>query len=71
MVDWRLTIFGLMTLFVVYYLQDGIVGFLMSFVGKAGATCNPWPPAASRPLPSLIRRKAARAARPCCAWSRR
>jgi ABC-type branched-subunit amino acid transport system ATPase component/ABC-type branched-subunit amino acid transport system permease subunit len=26
--DWRLTIFGLMTLFVVYYLQDGIVGFL-------------------------------------------
>jgi branched-chain amino acid transport system permease protein len=34
MVDWRLTIFGLMTLFVVYYLQDGIVGFLMSFVGK-------------------------------------
>jgi len=25
--DWRLTIFGLMTLFVVYYLQDGIVGF--------------------------------------------
>jgi hypothetical protein len=28
MVDWRLTIFGLMTLFVVYYLQDGIVGFL-------------------------------------------
>src|SRR5262249_11060492 len=27
MVDWRLTIFGLMTLFVVYYLQDGIVGY--------------------------------------------
>lgn len=26
--DWRLTIFGLMTLFVVYYLQDGIVGFV-------------------------------------------
>ena len=34
MIDWRLTIFGLMTLFVVYYLQDGIVGFLMSFIGK-------------------------------------
>ena len=33
-VDWRLTIFGLMTLFVVYYLQDGIVGFLQSLVGK-------------------------------------
>ncbi|MBC7500281.1 MAG: branched-chain amino acid ABC transporter ATP-binding protein/permease [Herminiimonas sp.] len=26
-IDWRLTIFGLMTLFVVYYLQDGIIGF--------------------------------------------
>ncbi len=26
--DWRLTIFGLMTLFVVYYLQDGVVGFV-------------------------------------------
>ncbi|MFC3109657.1 ATP-binding cassette domain-containing protein [Undibacterium arcticum] len=32
--DWRLTIFGLMTLFVVYYLQDGIVGFLRSMFGK-------------------------------------
>lgn len=36
-VDWRLTVFGLMTLFVVYYLQDGIVGFLFSLFGK-GAT---------------------------------
>ncbi|HEY4081241.1 MAG TPA: branched-chain amino acid ABC transporter ATP-binding protein/permease [Burkholderiaceae bacterium] len=26
--DWRLTIYGLITLFIVYYLQDGIVGFL-------------------------------------------
>nr|WP_315257166.1 branched-chain amino acid ABC transporter ATP-binding protein/permease [uncultured Duganella sp.] len=34
-VDWRLTIFGLMTLFVVYYLQDGIVGFLQSLMGRA------------------------------------
>lgn len=32
--DWRLTIFGLMTLFVVYYLQDGIVGFVNSMLGK-------------------------------------
>ncbi|MFZ6760294.1 ABC transporter permease subunit [Undibacterium sp. Ji50W] len=32
--DWRLTIFGLMTLFVVYYLQDGIVGFANSLLGK-------------------------------------
>ncbi len=33
-VDWRLTIFGLMTLFVVYYLQDGIVGFLLALLGR-------------------------------------
>ena len=26
--DWRLSIFGLMILFVVYYLQDGIIGFM-------------------------------------------
>ncbi|MFZ6773174.1 ABC transporter permease subunit [Undibacterium sp. SXout7W] len=32
--DWRLTIFGLMTLFVVYYLQDGIVGFVNALAGK-------------------------------------
>jgi branched-chain amino acid transport system permease protein len=31
--DWRLTIFGLMTLFVVYYLQDGIVGFCRTCSG--------------------------------------
>ncbi|MCY1164411.1 MAG: branched-chain amino acid ABC transporter ATP-binding protein/permease [Pseudomonadota bacterium] len=38
--DWRLSIFGLMILFVVYYLQDGIVGFARSlFVRKTnGAT---------------------------------
>jgi branched-chain amino acid transport system permease protein len=37
MTDWRLTIFGLMTLFVVYYLQDGIVGFLRSLMGRGAA----------------------------------
>ncbi len=36
-VDWRLTIFGLMTLFVVYYLQDGIVGFLLGLLGRGAA----------------------------------
>jgi branched-chain amino acid transport system permease protein len=35
MTDWRLSIFGLMILFVVYYLQDGIVGFL-SKVNRLG-----------------------------------
>jgi branched-chain amino acid transport system permease protein len=34
MTDWRLTIFGLMTLFVVYYLQDGIVGFVRGLMGR-------------------------------------
>ncbi|MFG6456410.1 ABC transporter permease subunit [Roseateles sp. BYS96W] len=38
MTDWRLSIFGLITLFVVYYLQDGIVGFVRSALNlKAGA----------------------------------
>ena len=37
MVDWRLTIFGLMTLFVVYYLQDGIVGFFRQLLGRRAA----------------------------------
>jgi ABC-type branched-subunit amino acid transport system ATPase component len=32
--DWRLSIFGLMTLFVVYYLQDGIVGWARGFLEK-------------------------------------
>ena len=32
--DWRLTVFGLMILFVVYYLQDGIVGFARGLLGR-------------------------------------
>jgi branched-chain amino acid transport system permease protein len=40
--DWRLSIFGLMILFVVYYLQDGIVGFVRSlFVRRGGAAQVP------------------------------
>jgi branched-chain amino acid transport system ATP-binding protein len=35
--DWRLSIFGLMILFVVYYLQDGIVGFARSLLGRRSA----------------------------------
>ena len=39
--DWRLSIFGLMILFVVYYLQDGIVGFVRTlFVRKSSAGAN-------------------------------
>ena len=53
--DWRLTIFGLMTLFVVYYLQDGIVGFVRESVSRfvkpatAAATANDAPVAAWSP----------------------
>lgn len=32
--DWRLAVFGFMTLFVVYYLQDGIVGYLRDLVER-------------------------------------
>jgi len=34
--DWRLSIFGLMILFVVYYLQDGIVGFVRALFARRG-----------------------------------
>jgi branched-chain amino acid transport system permease protein len=36
MTDWRLSIFGLITLFVVYYLQDGIVGFVRNALNLRG-----------------------------------
>ena len=32
--DWRLSIFGLMILFVVYYLQDGVVGFVRALFAR-------------------------------------
>ena len=37
MTDWRLSIFGLITLFVVYYLQDGIVGFVRGALNLKGS----------------------------------
>jgi len=36
--DWRLSIFGLMILFVVYYLQDGIVGFFRGLFARKGTS---------------------------------
>ena len=45
--DWRLSIFGLMILFVVYYLQDGIVGFVRNlFAARKPAHANAGAPAA-------------------------
>lgn len=42
MTDWRLSIFGLITLFVVYYLQDGIVGFVRQLLSlKPSAADHP------------------------------
>ncbi len=36
-VDYKLTVFGLMILFVVYYLPDGIWGFVRQALGRSGA----------------------------------
>ena len=41
MTDWRLSIFGLITLFVVYYLQDGIVGFVRQRLNLKPTTTDP------------------------------
>ena len=38
--DWRLSIFGLMILFVVYYLQDGIIGFMNKLLSAQRASHN-------------------------------
>ena len=51
MTDWRLSIFGLITLLVVYYLQDGIIGFvrgLLNLKGNARADAE-----AARDLPKV------------------
>jgi branched-chain amino acid transport system permease protein len=50
-VDWRLTIFGLMTLFVVYYLQDGIVGFLQGLLGRGAVHAKAVAAAGAEPFP--------------------
>ncbi len=48
--DWRLSIFGLMILFVVYYLQDGIVGFVRKArdLLRGGRVMEPAPPVDGR-----------------------
>ncbi len=40
MTDWRLSIFGLITLLVVYYLQDGIIGFVRGLLNLKGNARN-------------------------------
>ncbi len=41
MTDWRLSIFGVITLFVVYYLQDGIVGFVRNALNLQKRAATP------------------------------
>jgi len=52
MTDWRLSIFGLITLLVVYYLQDGIVGFVRHTLGLHGHARADALAAASLPAPA-------------------
>jgi hypothetical protein len=68
MVDWRLTIFGLMTLFVVYYLQDGIVGFCATCWDAAASMRARWRAMAADPFAGVA--AAAAPAATCCAWNR-
>ena len=51
MTDWRLSIFGLITLLVVYYLQDGIIGFVRQALGWRGHGASDAAVAATLPAP--------------------
>ncbi|EWM50609.1 branched-chain amino acid ABC transporter ATP-binding protein/permease [Bordetella holmesii] len=63
--DWRLSIFGVMILFVVYYLPDGIVGFVrnlffstrrkaLSVSSELAERANAVPTAAAGPVETLL-----------------
>jgi ABC-type branched-subunit amino acid transport system ATPase component/ABC-type branched-subunit amino acid transport system permease subunit len=54
MTDWRLSIFGLITLFVVYYLQDGIVGFVRSALNLQRPKSDGHPPAGELRLSDAV-----------------
>ena len=59
MTDWRLSVFGVITLFVVYYLQDGIVGFIRKALGKPMlAAANNAAASPSQPEDALVRARA-------------
>jgi branched-chain amino acid transport system permease protein len=60
MTDWRLSVFGVITLFVVYYLQDGIVGFVRGALGKPVAVqpVDALAEAAPAPEDALVRARA-------------
>ncbi|HEY9027218.1 MAG TPA: branched-chain amino acid ABC transporter ATP-binding protein/permease [Burkholderiaceae bacterium] len=52
MTDWRLSIFGLITLLVVYYLQDGIIGYVRQALGWRGHGADDAAHAATLPAPA-------------------
>ena len=59
MTDWRLSVFGVITLFVVYYLQDGIVGFIRKALGRPmPAAVNNAAASPSQPEDALVRARA-------------
>jgi len=62
MTDWRLSIFGLITLLVVYYLQDGIIGYLRQALGWRGHGADDAAQAATLPAPASAMSTAAAAA---------
>ncbi|ANH70033.1 ABC transporter [Mitsuaria sp. 7] len=53
MTDWRLSIFGLITLFVVYYLQDGIVGFVRNALHIKAKPVGEGGPVAEKPSDAI------------------
>ncbi len=53
MTDWRLSIFGLITLFVVYYLQDGIVGFVRNALNLKRTAALPLAEGAAPPADAV------------------
>ncbi len=53
MTDWRLSIFGLITLFVVYYLQDGIVGFVRGALHVKARPVGEGGPVAEKPADAI------------------
>jgi ABC-type branched-subunit amino acid transport system ATPase component/ABC-type branched-subunit amino acid transport system permease subunit len=53
MTDWRLSIFGLITLFVVYYLQDGIIGFVRGALNLKSSPTDDAESADARQLPAI------------------
>ncbi|PZO18122.1 MAG: ABC transporter [Burkholderiales bacterium] len=53
MTDWRLSIFGVITLFVVYYLQDGIVGFVRQALNLKSRPTDDAEPTSAGSLPAV------------------